>query len=288
METSTFMESNYDSVMRANVKVHSKIAKDYSKTEPHYKPENLAKVKSQIERLIAATHAKKVLDLGCGTGFMIDLMKNSVDVIHGVDITQEMLNQINKDGKAKIELFNSDTAKVNVEAGAYDLVTSYSFLHHLFDLRPTLQTAFKALRSGGKYYADLDPNFYFWKNLSEIQDGQKVSDLVQLERAKATEKDHEVAVDLGVQKEELDQAEFGKNILGGFQEEKIVATLKEIGFKEVEFFYHWFIGEADVIYSKKVSKEQGLANASLVHESLTRALPLSRPMFKYVGFVATR
>lgn len=292
MQTTTSSQNSttlgYNEVVKANIKVHSKIAKDYSTTEPHYKAENIEKVRKILGRLVSELKVKKVLDLGCGTGFMIDLLKDQVDEIHGVDITRDMLAQVKIEGKAQIQLFNEDTAKFSRDPGSYDLVTSYSFLHHLFDIRPTLKVAYDSLKSGGKYYADLDPNFYFWKNLAEVRDSETLPQLIQIERAKVTEKDHEVAVSLGVAKEELDQAEYGKNILGGFQEEKIVGLLKEIGFSQVEFFYHWFLGEADAIYSKDYPKSEGLLKAAFVNNALQKALPLSRPMFKYVGFIATR
>jgi hypothetical protein len=43
-----------------------------------------------------------------------------------------------------------------------------------------------------------------------------------------------------------------------------------------------------MINDPMLSMEMRLGNAAIVHELLTKALPLSRALFKYIGFVATK
>src|SRR5262245_35037461 len=148
-------DAEYRKVIEANIAVHGRMAAEYNKYEPHFRPENVAKVGAILARLADQTRAKKLLDLGCGTGFIIEIAKTLVQEIHGVDVTQLMLDRVDRSGPARITLWCADTGDFDREPGTFDLVTSYSFLHHLYDIQPSLRTAYRALRPGGMYYADL-------------------------------------------------------------------------------------------------------------------------------------
>src|SRR5262245_28180261 len=103
------MTDRYNEVIQANITVHSKLASVYSTTEPHFRPENQAVVDSVLKRLVAETSARSLLDLGCGTGFMINLAKHRVSRVVGVDVTRAMLDQVDTSGPAVIELNEHDT-----------------------------------------------------------------------------------------------------------------------------------------------------------------------------------
>jgi ubiquinone/menaquinone biosynthesis C-methylase UbiE len=287
-QNSEHYREQYGAVMEANIAVHAKMAADYKKFEPHFRPENIAKVRAILTRLVQETSARKLLDLGCGTGFIIDIAMPLVAEIHGVDITQAMLDQVVRRGPAKVTLTREDTAGYRQDEGTFDLVTSYSFLHHLYDIEPTLRTAYRALRPGGRYYADLDPNRAFWAALSQIEPGDALDPIVRLELEKTRFKDHEVAGELGVDKEVLDRAEYGKNIRGGFGEDELVAMLKGCGFSKVEVYYYWFIGQAQLVNDPRGERSAQIALADRVDEALKRVLPLSRNLYKYLGFIATK
>ncbi len=282
------METNYQKVIEANIALHSRMSHDYSTCEPHFRPENIQKVEDKLKPVIEATNAKRLLDLGCGTGFMINIAKKYVQEIHGVDVTQAMMDKVDKSGNATIVLHNHDTGSFPVEEGSFDVVTGYSFLHHLYDVVPTLQTAYKALRTGGQFYADLDPNYYFWEGVNQLDRNGQYDGIVKREIEMVTYKDEDIEKNFGVDKDVFNQAEFGKNIKGGFREEELVAALKNIGFTDVQFFYHWFIGQGKLINDESMDKTARFAHAEVMHDYLLKAMPLTRNLFKYVGFVATK
>jgi len=282
------METNYQKVIEANIALHSRMSDDYSTCEPHFRPENIQKVEDKLKPVIEATNAKRLLDLGCGTGFMINIAKKYVQEIHGVDVTQAMMDKVDKSGNATIVLHNHDTGSFPVEEGSFDVVTGYSFLHHLYDVVPTLQTAYKALRTGGQFYADLDPNYYFWEGVNQLDRNGQYDGIVKREIEMVTYKDEDIEKNFGVDKDVFNQAEFGKNIKGGFREEELVAALKNIGFTDVQFFYHWFIGQGKLINDESMDKTARFAHAEVMHDYLLKAMPLTRNLFKYVGFVATK
>jgi len=77
----------------ANKIVYAKAAEKYDDLEPHFFPENQIKVKN-ILKDVRQKSGPKLLDIGCGTGFIINLAKDLFSEIHGVDISIEMLNQV--------------------------------------------------------------------------------------------------------------------------------------------------------------------------------------------------
>jgi len=275
-------------VIDANIAVHSRLAAHYQTCEPHFRPENVQKVERRLAALVRETSAESLLDLGCGTGFIIEIAKRYVRRITGVDVTQAMLDQVDRSGSVDIELVNHDTGTYPAAAGTFQLVTAYSFLHHLASLEPTFRTASRALARGGKFYADLDPNFYFWKSINQLERDGDYHPLVRREIEAVTFRDEEIEAKFGVSREVFNHAEFGKDIVGGFKEQTLRQQLLEAGFTEVKFHYHWFLGEAFLINSGSAPREELLRQAAVINDALLCALPVSRNMFKYLGFVATK
>jgi ubiquinone/menaquinone biosynthesis C-methylase UbiE len=59
-------------IISANQKVHTQIATKYNQSEPHFRPENQEKVKQRLlDAKKLAPSNKRMLDVGCGTGFLI-------------------------------------------------------------------------------------------------------------------------------------------------------------------------------------------------------------------------
>ncbi len=281
-------DSDYKKVITANRKLHTILASSYNETEPHFKPENIAHVDRQLRKVFAVTNARRLLDLGCGTGFIINIAKKYVKEIDGVDVTEAMLARVDRSGDAAIRLHVADSGSFSVAEGSYDVVTAYSFLHHLYDIEPTLRNAAKALRLGGKFYSDLEPNFYFWRAISDLNPNDQYDFVVKREIDSVVEKDSEIQERFHVDKDTFNQAEYGKAFLGGFAHERLGEQLIAAGFRNVEVFYYWFLGQADLVNDSSRPRAEQVAAAEMFAETLIRGLPLTRHLFKYMGFVATR
>lgn len=80
------MNQKYQEVIKANIELHTKLSDHYDTCEPQYRPENILRVENLVKEVINSINAKKALDLGCGTGFMINILKKYVDEITGVDV----------------------------------------------------------------------------------------------------------------------------------------------------------------------------------------------------------
>jgi ubiquinone/menaquinone biosynthesis C-methylase UbiE len=287
-------EKKYQQVIQANIAVHSQLAAVYSTTEPHFRPENIAIVDGHVKKAVEETRGSSLLDLGCGTGFVIDIAKHHVKRIVGVDVTKAMLSKVDtksKDGTAAIELHEHDTGTFPAKPGDFDVVTAYSFLHHLFDVRPTFATAAKALKQGGVFYADLDPNFYFWDAVAKLEGSGNYDPIVQREIDHVNHKDEDIQREHGIDKDVFNDAEYGKNIAGGFKEEVLREQLTSVGFTNIVFHYYWFLGQAFMVNDESVggrSREDRIASAKLTDAVLQRVMPLSRQLYKYLGFTARK
>ena len=282
------MRNEIEEAILANIAVHSAMANDYNTVEPHFRPESIKRVENIIENLKAKYPLEKALDLGCGTGFMINILKKHTQEIVGVDVTQEMMDKVDKSGNSKIELINCDTGTVNLPQEYFDIATAYTFLDHLFDMKPTIQNAYYALKSNGIFYADLSPNFYFWEAIKTLDKDKKFDPIIQRELNAIYKKDEEIEQQFGVKKEIFTMAEHQKHIKGGLIEEELKQILTEVGFSKIEFIYHWFIGQSQLINDENIDKHSRFEQADVMHNYLTKSLPISRNLFKYIGFIAIK
>ena len=276
----------YQKSVEANILLSAQAVEEYHK-EPHYRPENVAKVEAKLVDLIRRTTAKRMLDLGCGTGFMIDIAKKYLEEIIGIDVSQAMLEKVDTTGPAKIQVLNHDSGTFLAQEGYFDLATAYSFLHHLYDIVPTLRTAYLALKKGGIFYADLEPNYYFWQAIHTLERG-KYDPIVNREIEEVTYKNEDIESRFGIDAATYHLAEYGKNVLGGFKEETLKVKLQEIGFIDVSVFYYWFIGQGQMINDYQYSKEERFKYAEMTDRILQRALPVSRGLYKYLGLIAVK
>jgi ubiquinone/menaquinone biosynthesis C-methylase UbiE len=282
------IDNKYKEAIEANIEVHSAMADDYNTVEPHFKPESIKRVLDQIEKIYKDTSFEKVLDLGCGTGFMIDILAPFAKEITGVDVTQLMLDKVKKplNTNLKLDLINSDTGTVNLKNEYYDLATAYTFLDHLYDMIPTFKNCYNSLKSGGVFYADLSPNAYFWDEIKKLNPQGKYDPTIDREIKAIYSKDEEIEAQFGVKKSTFTKAEFQKHIEGGLREELLKSQLESVGFKNIQFIYHWFIGQSHLINNKNIKKEKRFKQAETIHNCLTKSLPISRNLFKYIGFIA--
>jgi SAM-dependent methyltransferase len=292
-----------DQVVRANIEVHTRLADSYEATEPHFRPENIANVEARLVDVLkrvgmgalpgSATQSlaegpSRLLDLGCGTGFMLRIAKPYMQEIHGVDVTTAMLEKVDTSGPATITLFEADSGKFQPEPGTYDVVTAYSFLHHLYDVAPTFRTAATALRPGGIFYADLEPNYYFWQAIHELDPQASYDPIVAREIAQVVSKEAEMQREWGIDPQVFFEAEYGKSTSHGFRAAELESQLLTAGFSRVEVFFQWFLGQASLINDDQYERETRFGHARAMDRILQRVLPLSCPLYKYLGFYATK
>jgi len=273
-----------DEAIKANIYVHAFLANagEYNKS-PHFRPENQEKVRNILLRLTAECREKKrVIDFGCGTGFMINLMRDLFDEVHGIDITQDMMKQVDL-SSGNVTLHESIAESTPFAAEMFDFATAYSFMDHLVDYRVFLQEAYRVLKKGGTLYSDLNPNRDFIMAIAGVEKLASgvlpVTPIVSREIQGALHNGEHYQEHYGMNAELLEQAEPIKTHDKGFCAVEVLETARDIGFSSCRVEFEWFLGQA------KVMHEQSHADAGTIERYLNAILPVSSYLFKYLRFI---
>jgi ubiquinone/menaquinone biosynthesis C-methylase UbiE len=267
-------------VLEANVLFHTALAEDYDRNQPHFRPENVARVTAILQRMAEETGGGSLIDLGCGTGFVINIAKRFFRRVVGVDITEAMLDRVDLSG-GNVEVCLATTDAVPFEDEEFDACTAYGYLHHLYDLGPTFRESARLLRSDGQFFSDQDPNFHYWEHLTGLQ-RSGLTGFVAREVKAVMETAGEAAEETSLSQDEVSLAEYQKMRLGGFKADQVVELLTASGFATASYRYEWFLGQGVVLH------EQGASAARVVENYLREALPATEQLFKYVSFSATK
>lgn len=120
-------------------------------------------VADAISKEIVLTSDMDVMDFGCGTGLLTLRLQPLVNSITGVDTSQGMLDvletKIARQNLSNVRTLHLDSDKGDVLTGNYHLIVSNMTLHHIKEIRPTLQQFYKITApSGYLCIADLDPD----------------------------------------------------------------------------------------------------------------------------------
>jgi ubiquinone/menaquinone biosynthesis C-methylase UbiE len=276
----------WSEVVRSNIAVHTTLAETYALDEPHYRPENQAKVRANLLRVAERSGTRRLLDIGCGAGFIIDLARDTFDEIHGLDATRAMLDRVDTTS-GNITLHEGVAEDLPFADDTFDVVTAYSVLHHLADHRPVLAEAARVLRPGGVLYVDLEPNRAFWQAISRTESAWSdnldgLDEIVAREVRAVLHVEDDVAGRFGIPPETFRSAEYIKSHLGGFEPSAFEDDARVAGFRSCETTHEWFLGQAVLMHGGAP------ASAVTVETHLRRLLPVSAHLFKYLRFEATR
>lgn len=109
----------------------------------------------------------KVLDIGCGNGYVLfQYARHGADVT-GVDLTRTAVELSRKRfalGRMRGEFLEVDGNNLPFPDNHFDIVCSMGVLHHISDPRPMADEIFRVLKPGGRLIAMLYHR-YSWKNI---------------------------------------------------------------------------------------------------------------------------
>ena len=272
--------------IKANVHIHSHLVRtgEYARS-PHFRPENQKYVRGLLERLIRSYGGGRpwrAVDFGCGTGFVISLLHDLVDQIDGVDITPEMMRQVDL-SPGNIRLHESRAESTPFRDGEFDFATSYSFMDHLYDYRPFLREAARVLKPGGVFFSDLNPNRLF---IEAVAGAERRSE-VALDNFPVVAREVDGAIRngqyyerlLGVDAAMLEAAEPIKTLARGFDGTEVIAFAREVGFSDARVEYEWFLGQGALVNGRHPD------DVEVVRRYLTMVQPVAEHLFKYLRFI---
>lgn len=130
----------------------ARLAPEWDRLRSLHAPE--AAVEDAIRAIIGPAPIRALLDLGAGTGRMLQLLAPQAARLVGVDASPAMLQvaraNLESAGVAHAELRQGDITALDVERGAFDLVIVHQVLHFLDDPGRALREAASALAPGGR------------------------------------------------------------------------------------------------------------------------------------------
>jgi ubiquinone/menaquinone biosynthesis C-methylase UbiE len=269
--------------VHANIVVHSRVADVYNETEPHFRPENQAKVRGILGSLRPRAPGGRLLDIGCGTGFIINLAKGIFDEIHGIDITEPMLARIDT-SSGNVTVHHGLVEAMPFADKSFDVVTSYAFLHHVEDTRAILREVHRVLKPGGLLYIGLEPNSLFWQSMKQLEESgvTGLSDIVKREIDAVLHIDEKLESEFGLDPELVRQCEPMKSERGGLDPHELEREALDVGFSKVEFTPEWFLGQGTIMHG------DSFETADKIDAYLRRLVPLSTGLFKYLMFVMVK
>ncbi len=113
-----------------------------------------ADVEARISEIIGDGHFHAVLDLGTGTGRMLEILAPHADRAVGIDQSPAMLNvaraRLEQANLRNVQLRQGDIHALPVERNAYDIVIVHQVLHYLDEPGRALREASRTLCPGGR------------------------------------------------------------------------------------------------------------------------------------------
>lgn len=113
-----------------------------------------SKVEHAILAMIGDAPFQALLDLGTGTGRILELFKGQYAKAVGLDASREMLaiarSTLDKAGISNVQIRQGDLMNLPAMSEAFDLITVHQVLHYLEDPGGAIREAAKALKPGGR------------------------------------------------------------------------------------------------------------------------------------------
>jgi len=264
-------------VQQANVEFHRRLAGKYG-DQPFFQPENRQRVRELLSAFSRDAGNQRLLDVGCGTGFIPDLAYDLFQQMEGIDLTPEMLARVTP--RENLTLSLGQAEHLPFPPSSFDVVTCYSVLHHLEDPQAVFFEIRRVLKPGGIFYADESPSQHYREML--LQNAERVEDHPYLKAELRTvvhdPEDYESIY--GISQDITRQAMVQNYDKGLLSEEYLRSALAHAGFESVRVEYRRFLSQTP--FEQKFGQEY----AAAVEQYLKEMLPLSRAFFKYFVLVA--
>ena len=94
----------------------------------------------------------KLLDIGCGTGYLIDMLAKVHEAEYtGVDLSPEMIKQANNKKIKNAKFIEGRSDEIHFNDNTFDIITCSQSFHHYPDTDKAMQEAKRVLKPGGLY-----------------------------------------------------------------------------------------------------------------------------------------
>ena len=120
-----------------------------------YTAEDLERLLHLVGRL-PITSGMSILDLGCGTGVLFDLLRRRVGpqgLITGVDFSIRMAQQAHRNFPfANVTVIDADASSLPFHDSCYDMIVSFAAFPHFIHKDLAIKEAGRVLKAGAPFY----------------------------------------------------------------------------------------------------------------------------------------
>jgi 2-polyprenyl-3-methyl-5-hydroxy-6-metoxy-1,4-benzoquinol methylase len=173
---------NKNSELEWNVRTHDRLARDYEKNHGEIYNEieqNRLRValSNAISEIKTNSTEKIVLDYGCGAGNLTSHLSSLGCTVMAADVSGGFLDLISskvfEQSVKTIKLNGKDLS--NIPSESFDMVATYSVLHHVPDYLAIIPEFNRIIKPGGIIFIDHEPSEEFWqKNEMYIEFTNKI------------------------------------------------------------------------------------------------------------------
>ena len=162
-------------------------AKDFSNfRKDEYHSVQFDKWKKELQIKLGSTNGAKILDVGCGTGFLSAILAEMGFEVTGVDLSEEMITQakafVASEGK-HVDFRQMNALKLDFATSSFDFVLSRNLTWTLPNLKQAYQEWLRVLRPGGKiinfdaeYAKHAEDNLYSAENMAHKDISRELKD----------------------------------------------------------------------------------------------------------------
>lgn len=153
-----------------NIRIHDRVASTYEATHDEiFNSVEQSRLRSALERAKAAiatgTARPRALDFGCGSGNLTrHLLELGFEVV-AADVSPRFLELIERrHGQDPVTTCLIDgKGLAGLDDGSFDLVATYSVLHHVPDYLGAVGEMARVTRSGGLLFIDHEHSPHYWQ-----------------------------------------------------------------------------------------------------------------------------
>lgn len=140
-------------VKKANQQFYDIVSDSYEQVDGKRDAITTTWISKKLKQLQKETHGKTLLDVGCGSGFILRNARLYYKTVIGVDISLEILKALQKQGFLVV---CADSDYLPFKDNAFDTITCFAVLHHLYAYEKLFSETYRVLKKKGLFYSDHD------------------------------------------------------------------------------------------------------------------------------------
>lgn len=187
----------------------------------------------RIKEIISKYYDAKglFLDIGCGTGQLLQLLGAKNIRALGIDISMQMLKE---DKRRNPNCMRANNYRTPFKDNTFTMVSAFAVVHHMADLEMFFSEIFRILKKGGIVYTDSDPN----PIALEIKEKSRLYNKIIGSVRNILRRDFDnLFHNTGIKRGDVDY-HFVRASQSGYNIDNLESLWNNIGFQKVDVYYH--------------------------------------------------